>query len=283
MSKTLSTALVIVLVVAVVGVSQAFYTVHQTQKAIVLMLGKPLPGVKAPGLHYKIPFVQSVVHFDVRVLEYDSQPKEILTEDKKAMVVDNYTKWRIRNPLTFYKTVNNVNQAQNRLDEIIYSNVREALGNYTLTQIVSKKRADIMSKVSIKSSEQSLPLGIEVLDVRIKRTDLPTENEMAIFGRMKAERQRQAKQYRSEGEEEAAKITSQADREKTVVLAEAQRQADVIRGIGDANATRIYADAYNKAPDFYSFQRSLQAYKISLESNTQLYLTPDNRFFRHIR
>lgn len=278
-----SAVLLILLVLVVIGMIQTFFTVHETRRAIVLQLGKPVGGVREPGLHFKLPFVQNVIHFDSRILEYDAKPAEILTSDKKALVVDNFSKWRISDPLAFYQTVRTFAGAQARLDDIIYSQLRVALGRYTLTQIVSSKRSEIMQQVTQRSSELIEEFGIEVLDVRIKRTDLPTENERAIFGRMRAERERQAKQYRSEGQEEAAKIRSTADREKSVLLADAKQKAEALRGEGDAEAIRVYAESLGRDPEFYAFKRSLDAYVKTFGGETKVVLTPESRFFRFLQ
>ncbi len=275
--------LIALLVLLLIVVSQCFFTVHQTQKAIVLQLGKPVGDPRGPGLHGKLPFVQNVIFFDSRILEYDSDPAEILTADKKNLVVDNYSKWRIKEPLKFYRTVRTIPSAQARLDDIIYSQLRVSLGRHTLTEIVSAKRPKIMENVTRNASETINAYGIEVVDVRIKRTDLPPENERAIYGRMRAERERQAKQYRSEGQEEAAKIRSAADKDKEVILAEADRKAEGTRGEGDAQATAIYAQALEQSPDFYAFKRSLDAYKNSFKDNTRMILTPDNPFLEYLR
>nr|WP_284710832.1 protease modulator HflC [Desulfovibrio aminophilus] len=263
--------------------TQTAFVVHQTETAIVVQLGKPVSAALKPGLHFKLPLVQSVTFFDARVLDYDAKRAEILTEDKKAMVVDHYTKWRITDPLLFYQTVRTEAGAQARLDDITYAALREALGRHTLIEVVSEKRTEIMDQVVKQSQELLSPYGILVVDVRIKRTDLPPENERAIFGRMQAERERQAKQYRSEGQEEAAKIKAQADKERTVILAEAERQASTIRGAGDAQATRTYAEAYGQSPEFYAFKRSLEAYESSLKDNTRLVLTPGSPFLRYFQ
>ncbi|WP_415517639.1 MAG: protease modulator HflC [Desulfovibrio aminophilus] len=276
-------ALVAGAVLLLLVLTQTAFVVHQTETAIVVQLGKPVTGALKPGLHFKLPLVQSVTFFDARVLDYDAKRAEILTEDKKAMVVDHYTKWRITDPLLFYQTVRTETGAQARLDDITYAALREALGRHTLIEVVSEKRTEIMEQVVKQSQELLSPYGILVVDVRIKRTDLPPENERAIFGRMQAERERQAKQYRSEGQEEAAKIRAQADKERTVLLAEAERQASTIRGEGDAKATRTYAEAYGQSPEFYAFKRSLEAYESSLKDNTRLVLTPGSPFLRYFQ
>jgi membrane protease subunit HflC len=260
-----------------------FYTVDETQTAIVLELGRPVGGAKTPGLHFKKPLIQQVTRFDARVLEYDAQPAEILTKDKKNMIMDSYLKWKIIDPLMFYRTVQTVQGAQSRLDDIVYAELRVALGRFTMTEIVQQGRGQIMADVTKKSTEIISQYGIEVVDVRIKRTDLPPENERAIFGRMRAERERQAKQYRSEGQEEAVKIKSAADRERTVLIAEAERESAVLRGEGEAQAARIYADALQRSPELFAFKRSMDAYERAFKDNTRVILTPDSGFLRFLR
>ncbi len=266
------------------AILQCVFTVDQTETAILLQLGKPVGEENyAPGLHFKLPFVQNVIYFDSRVLEYDAPAAEIITKDKKNMVVDNYSRWRIVNPLQFYRTVRNIQGGMARIDDIVYSQLREALGRYLLTEIVATERSTIMDEVSTKANVLLKDYGIQIIDVRIKRTDLPQENQMAIYGRMQAERERQAKQYRSEGREEAAKITTAADRERTVMLAEAQREAETARGEGEAVATGIYAKALEQDPEFYAFVRTMDAYKKSVQGETRLILSPESEFFRYFR
>lgn len=265
------TIVIVLLVVAVVG-SQCFFTVHQTQTALVLQLGEPLNKVYEPGLHFKMPFIQNVVYFDSRVLDYEARSREAFTVDKKAIVLDNYARWKIINPLQFYRTMRTIPGAQARLDDVVYSQLRALVGAYTLTEVVSSHRAAIMKEVTNKVSALMHSYGVEVLDVRIKRTDLPPENQRAIFGRMRAERERQAKQYRSEGEEESTRIRSDADRQRAVILAEAAREAQITRGTGDARAASVYAQSYNKAPQFYAYQRWLEAMRKSLKENSKMVL-----------
>ena len=281
--KTSSLVTAIVVFCVVVAAVQTFFIVDQTETAIVLQLGKPVGSTVGPGLHAKIPFIQNVIFFDARLLDYDAKAAEILTLDKKNMVVDNYAKWRITNPLLFYRTLHTVRHAQARLDDIIYAEVRVALGQYTLQDVVASKRGNIMGEVTKKSTTLLAPYGIEVVDVRIKRTDLPKENAQAIYSRMRAERERQAKLYRSEGLEQTEKIKSGAKRDRTVILAEAQRQAEVIRGQGDAQATAIWAEAINKSPEFFAFVRSLQAYRKATTTNTRVFLAPDSPFLKFMR
>jgi membrane protease subunit HflC len=257
--------------------------VHQTEKAIVLQLGEPVGEVMGPGLHVKMPFIQNIIYLDARILEYDANPAEVLTSDKKALLLDNYARWRITDPLLFYRTVRTIRSAQARLDDIVYSQMRVFLGRYPLSEVISSKRSVIMEEVTKRSSELLKDYGMEVVDVRIKRADLPPENQRAIFGRMRAERERQAKQYRSEGQEEATKIRSLADRERAVMLAEARRSAEVIKGDGEAEATRVYAAALQQAPEFYAFKRSLEAYEKSLKGKTRIIMSSDEDFFNYLQ
>jgi len=247
------TILVVILFIMALAVSQALFVVDQTQQAIVIMMGKPMKGTYEPGLHFKLPLVQQVVHFEKRILLYDAAPTEILTKDKKNLVVDNYTKWKIVNPLKFYTTVKNVRGAQARLDDIVYAHLRVELGQHNLSDIVSKSRSEIMATVTDKSARRAQDYGISVVDVRIKRADLPEQNEKHVFDRMRAERERQAKQYRSEGEEESKKITAKADMERTIILAKASKEAEQTKGEGDAKSIKIYADAYHKDLKFFEF------------------------------
>ena len=278
---------IIFLLALVVGgfvLSSAAFTVDETQTAIVIQLGRPV-GDEAlgPGLHFKLPLVQNVVFFDARILDFDAKPEEITTTDKKYMNVDSYTKWKIVNPLTFYTKVRTIQGARARLDDIVRSQLRVALGRYTLIEVVSHKRQEIMAAVTKRSKELLDPYGIEVLDVRIKRTDLPAENARSIYGRMKAERERQAKQYRSEGREASARIKAAADKERTIILADANKQAEILRGEGDALATKTYADALGQSPDFYAFTRSLEAYRKGFGKNAKFILTPKSPFLRYMQ
>lgn len=266
--------LVSVLVVIFVALlSQSYFTVHQTQKAIVLQLGEPLSEVYGPGLHFKLPFIQKVVYFDGRVLDYEARSREAFTVDKKAIVLDNYARWRITNPLQFYRTMRSIPGAQARLDDVVYSQLRALIGAYTLTQVVSSHRAEIMKEVTDRVSALMKPFGVDVLDVRIKRTDLPTENQRAIFDRMRAERERQARQYRSEGEEESTRIRSDADRQSALIIAEATREAQMERGRGDAKAAGEYSKAYEKSPDFYAYQRWLEAMRKAFHENSKMVIS----------
>ena len=267
----------------VVLLQQSLFIVQQTQQALVIQLGHPLDKVYRPGLHIKLPFIQNVVYFDARILDYDARPAEALTSDLKSMVLDNYARWKIVDPLRFYRTMRTEANAQARLDAVIYSQIRAHIGRHTLTEVVNDKRTAIMDSVTAKTSQQMSEFGIKIVDVRIKRTDLPAENQRAIFDRMRAERERQATQYRSEGSEESTKIRSEADKERALILAEANKKSQVLRGEGDAEAARIYADAFSKSPEFFSFQRGLEALRKSLGDNTRMVLTPDSPLLQPIK
>ena len=273
----------VVVVVAVILLQQSLFIVNQTQQALVIQLGQPQDKVYRPGLHFKIPFIQTVVYFDARILDYDARPAEALTSDLKTIVLDNYARWRIEDPLRFYRTMRTELNAQARLDAVIYSQIRAHVGRHTLTEVVADQRTEIMDSVTAKASEQMKEFGIGIVDVRIKRTDLPAENQRAIFDRMRAERERQATQYRSEGAEQSTKIRSGAEKERALILADANKKAEVLRGEGDAEAARIYAEAFSQSPEFFSFQRSLEALRKSLSDNTSMVLTPDSPLLQSIK
>ena len=261
----------------------AAYRVPQWMQAIVVQLGEPVRTVQEPGLYWKLPLIQNVLYFDRRLLDYNASPREILTKDKQQLVVDNYSRWRIRDPLQFYRTVRNEEGAQSRLDDIIYSNLRETLGRHTLREIINEKRAVLMEQVTKRSDEKARDYGIEVVDVVIKRADLPEKNELNVFSRMRTERERQAKKFRAEGDEEARKIRSESDKQVQILLAEARNKAEVIRGEGDALAVKIFADAYGRDPEFYQLVRTLEAYRKSLGEDTAVILSPNSDFFRYLK
>lgn len=282
MKKPASIAIVI-LGLMLLTAYQAAFTVDQTEKALVLQFGKPISADLEPGLHFKVPFIQDVIHLDARLLDYDAKPEEILTKDKKNMVVDSYAKWRITDTLQFYKNFKTIRGAMARLDDIIRGGLREVMGRYQLHEVVSDTRQQLMDEVTLKARVAMTEFGIEVMDVRIKRTDLPEANERAVFERMRAERVRKAKQYRAEGQEESAKIRAEAERKRTIIIAEAQKKAEILRGEGDAEATGIYAKAYTESPEFYAFKRSLEAYEKSLKDNTSIIMTPESPFLKHFK
>jgi membrane protease subunit HflC len=274
---------VVSLGVLLVIASRTFYAVSETEQVVITQLGRPVRLVKAPGLHLKVPFLQQLTFFEDRLLDYDAAPAPVITRDKKNLVVDNYAKWHVSDPLLFLQTVHDEVGAQARLDDIIYSKVREQLGLHDLVEVIASKREPIMRAVTAGSHAASMAYGIAVIDVRIKRADLPPENAQAVYGRMRTEREREAKRYRSEGQEEALKIRAETDKQKTIMLAEAYEQEQAIRGEGDAAAMRVYAKAFQQDPDFFAFSRTLEAYRKSLKGKTTLLLPPQMEFLKYLR
>jgi len=276
------TLLIILIVVILFLANLSLFIVDETKQAIVLQFGKPIRAIKEPGLNWKLPFIQNVVLFEDRLLVYDAVPTEIITKDKKTLIVDNYARWKIIDPLKFLQTVRDLNGAQARLDDIIYSELRVDLGLFDMSEIVSERREGIMKRVTEISNEKANTYGIEIVDVRIKRVDLPPENEKYIFDRMKAERERIAKQYRAEGQEESAKIIAETEREKTVILAEAYKTAQTLKGEGEAESVRIYAESFNQDPEFYKFYRTLEAYRKTFKEKTTVLLSTDSEFLKYL-
>lgn len=271
----------ILLAVLVIGTLSALFTVNQTQSALVLRLGRVRDVITEPGLHLKIPFIEDVVRYDARILDLDPPPEQIILADQKRIDVDTYTRFRINNPLQFFQAVRTEEAARTRLREIVNNVTRRVLGNAMLLSLLSAEREQMMQDMRNQVNEAAKNLGIDVIDVRLRRADLPPEASQAIYRRMESERQREAAEARAQGIERSQQIRARADRERTVLLAEAQRQSQVLRGQGDGEANRIYADAFGKDPNFFAFYRSLDAYRQSLSSdNTTYVLTPDSDFFR---
>ncbi len=274
---------VLIIAVILVTINLSVYTISMVEQAVITQLGKPVKNVDEPGLHFKIPFIQKITKFPKQLLDYDSAPTEILTKDKKNLLIDNYAKWRILNSLKLLQTVRDTNGAQSRLDDIIYSELRVELGRHNLIDIVSTTRDEIMKLVTKRTNEKAKEYGISVLDVRIKRADMPQEIANSIYNRMRTERERIAKEYRAQGKEEAQKIRAKTDKEKIVLLAEAYKKEQGIRGEGDAESIKIYAKSLEKDPEFYSFIRSMEAYKILFKEKSTIILPPDTEFFRFLK
>jgi membrane protease subunit HflC len=275
-------AIIIAGIIVVFVLSSAMFTVNMTQSAIILELQRPKETITEPGLYFKIPFIQKVRFFSNQLLDNDSPPAEVITKDKKNLLIDNFTVWRIINPLKFLETVRNETNARSRLDDILFSELRVEIGTHDLIDIVTETREVIMAKVSAEANIKAGEYGISVVEVRIKRTDLPPEIANSIFNRMRTERERIAKEYRSEGNEEAIKIRAGTDKEKTILIAEAYKTEQTIRGEGDGIATTIYAEAFEKDPKFYSFIRSMEAYKKSMKADTTILLSEDSDFLKHL-
>ena len=280
MAKNLA---VLIIAVILVTINLSVYTISMVEQAVITQLGKPVRNVDEPGLHFKIPFIQKITKFPKQLLDYDSAPTEILTKDKKNLLIDNYAKWRILNSLKLLQTVRDTNGAQSRLDDIIYSELRVELGRHNLIDIVSTTRDEIMKLVTKRTNEKAKEYGISVLDVRIKRADMPQEIANSIYNRMRTERERIAKEYRAQGKEEAQKIRAKTDKEKIVLLAEAYKKEQGIRGEGDGESIKIYAKSLEKDPEFYSFIRSMEAYKVLFKEKSTIILPPDTEFFRFLK
>jgi modulator of FtsH protease HflC len=283
MSRTFITGGVVALLV-LIGVSMsAFFTVDQAHQALVLQFGAPVRPIEDPGLHLKTPW-QSVVSFDRRLLDIDTDPQEVTMLDQKRLVVDAFARYRIVNPLQFYQAVGSEAGMRVRLSTIVVSKLRDVLGKVPFVAVLSEQRAQLMKQITDQVVAEAQSFGVRVFDVRIMRADLHPDNSAAIYGRMQTERERQAKQERAEGGQAAQTIRAQADRDRTVILAEAQKQAQILRGQGDAEATGIFADAFNRDPQFYEFYRSLQAYRQAFgEGATTMVLSPDSEFMKYFR
>ena len=276
--------IIIAVVVVLFGLNLVFFTVNEIQQAVIIQFGEPVKIIKEPGIYFKLPTpIQKIEFFSDRLLDYDSPPSTIPTKDKKFLVLDNYARWRIIDPQVFLETLRNEQGAIGRLNQIIFYELRNELGQHTQSEIVSINRELLMREVTLRSNEAAQPYGIEVVDVRIKRADYPEENKNAVFNRMRAERDREAKRYRSEGAEAALKIRAETDFEAAQISAEAYEKSQGIRGEGDAEALKIYAAAYKKGSNFYQLTRTLEAFEKSLDEKTMLVQPADTDFFKYLK
>lgn len=283
MTKTFSLTL-FTAVVALLLASQSAFIVRETEQIVVLQFGEPVTRHTEPGLKFKIPFIQNLKVFDQRVLDVDPSPEEIILADQKRLVVDTFARYRITDMLEFSKSLSTEEQANSRLNNIINSTLRSVLGAATLVDVLSEKRAKLMADVRRQVNTSVNRLGIEIVDVRIGRADLPDQTSQSIFARMRTEREREAAEFRAQGQELAQEIRSRADKERTVLLAEAERESQISRGLGDETAIRTYADALKKDPEFYAFYRTMEAYKQGLAGEgTTLVLSPEGDFFRFFK
>ncbi len=282
MKRSLATIIAVLLVIlGILGYSSVF-SVHETRQALVLQFGNPIKTVQDSGLNFKTPFVQNVQYMEKRILDFDAPPVEAVAADKKRIVVDAYARFRISQPLKFYQTVNNEVTARNRLAPIINSSMRNVIGRVKLEVLLSAKRDELMQEIRRLVNDEAIKLGIEIVDVRIKRADLPEANSQAVYELMRAERKRIATEIRAEGAERSQKITATADRERVVLLAVAQKQSEITRGEGDAQRNNVFANAYKEDPEFFGFYRSLQAYRTALQSSdTTMVLSPNSDFFNY--
>ncbi len=274
-----------VLAAVAVTAASSLFTVQQTQQVLITQLGDPIRVIETPGLHVKIPFIQSVITFDRRLLDFDAPGEEVILGDQRRLIIDSFTRYRITDPLRFYQTVGATEQGiRARLNSIVSSSLRRVLGNEPLLSVLSTDRARIMGEIRTQVNNESRQFGIEVVDVRIRRADLPEENTNAILQRMQSERERVAREARAEGAEVAQRVRAGAERERTVLLAEAQAQSDVLRGQGEQEAIRLVAEAFSKDIEFFQFWRSMQAYREAFsEGHTRMVMTPDSEFFRYFR
>ncbi|WP_198376987.1 protease modulator HflC [Neoroseomonas rubea] len=273
------------LAVIVVTATSTLFTVHQTQQVLITQFGQPIRVIREPGLQAKIPFIQSVISFDQRLLDFDAPGEEVILGDQRRLIVDSFTRYRITDPLVFYQTVGATEGGiRARLNSIVSASLRRVMGNEPLLSVLSADRTRIMGEIQRQVNVEARQFGIEVVDVRIRRADLPQENTQAILQRMQSERERVAREARAEGAEVAQRVRAGAERERTVLLAEAQAQSDVLRGQGEQEALRLVADAFQRDLDFFQFWRSMQAYREAFaEGNTRMVMTPDSEFFRYFR
>jgi len=273
-------ALLLLLLLLIVGYSSVF-TVQQTEQALVVRFGAPVQVVTDPGLHFKVPFTDTVIPIDKRILDLENPAQEVIASDQKRLVVDAFARYRIKDALHFYQSVGSIQAANLQLTTLLNSALRRVLGEVTLIQVVRDQREALMGRIRDQLDHEAGNYGIQVVDVRIRRADLPDQNSQAVYQRMKTERQREAAEFRAQGNQKAQEIRSNADRESTVIVAEANSKAEQTRGEGDAERNRLFAEAYSKDPDFFAFYRSMTAYENGFKSNdTRFLLRPDSDFFR---
>jgi len=283
MNRGIVTAVLIVLGALGMVAYSALFVVDQRFQALVLQFGEPIRVVKAPGLQVKMPFVQNVVYMDKRLLGLDAPTEEVLAADQKRLVVNAFARYKIVDPLRFYQAVGTDAVARSRLGTVVNSSIRRVLGSAPLSSMLTADRSQLMRQISDLVNQEAAEMGIEMVDVRIKRADLPEATSVAIYRRMQAEREREAKEIRAQGFETSQRIKSRADRERTVLIAEAKRDAEVLRGQGDAQSIAIFAEAFGRDIDFFTFYRSMQAYREALgAANTTFVMSPDSEFFRFL-
>jgi len=265
-----------------IGLYGSMFTVYQTNQVIVVRLGQPIRVVTDPGLNFKVPVLESVISVDKRIVDLENPAQEVITSDQKRLVVDAFARYRINDALKFYQTIGAIEGANARLSTLLNSALRRVLGEATTIDVVRNKREQLMSQVRMQLEGEAQSFGVAVIDVRIRRADLPEQNSQAVYQRMQTERQREAAEFRAQGSQRSQEIRARADRDVTVLIAEAQSKGEQTRGEGDAERNRIYAEAYGRDPDFFTFYRSMQAYESGLRSNdTRMVLKPDSDFFRY--
>lgn len=282
--RSLLAALVVLLGAAAVGVYASAFIVHQNEQALVLRFGEPKRVIRQPGLNWKLPFVDTVEYFDKRILDLDTSEQEVTAADQKRLVVDAFARYRITDPLLFFQNVRDERRVRIVLDPIVSSAIRRVLGSASLLDVVKDKREELMREIAKQVNREGKDYGMEVVDVRIKRADLPQQNLQSVFQRMQADRIREATELRAQGEALANRIRADADRQVTVIKAEANKKSEQIRGEGDGERNRIFADAYNRDPNFFAFYRSMLAYEQSLSAkDTRLVISPNSEFFKYFQ
>lgn len=275
--------LTLAILVAIMFASSMFFVVDQTEQAVIFQFGEPVRVVKNPGLNLKVPFVQNVLHFDARIQEISTEDKEVIASDQKRVIINAFVKYKIVDPTLYYTTVRDEIGFRSKFSTILDSSLRQVIGEVPLNSLLSQKRGDVMEKIQDVVSSKAKQFGVEIIDVRITRSDLPEANSNAIFKRMQTDREREAREIRAEGDETAQKIRANTDKEKTFLLAEARKKAEILMGEGDAMANKIYARSYSKDPDFFDFYRSMQAYRTSLNGEkTKIIVSPDSEFFKNM-
>jgi membrane protease subunit HflC len=273
--------LILLFIAAIVAYSSLF-TVQQTEQVLVVRLGKPVDIATEPGLHFKAPFIDTVIPVDKRILDLENASQEVIASDQKRLVVDAFARYRIKDALQFYQSVGSIQAANLQLTQLLNASLRRVLGEVTLIQVVRDEREALMGRIRNQLDKEAEGYGIQVVDVRIRRADLPEQNSQAVYQRMKTEREREAAEFRAQGGQKAQEIRANADREATVIVAEANSTAEQTRGEGDAERNRLFAEAYGKDPDFFAFYRSMTAYENGLKSNdTRFLLKPDSDFFKY--
>ncbi len=270
-------------IVAIVFAFSTFFVVDQTEQAVIFQFGNPVRVVKNPGLNIKVPLVQNVLHFDTRLQEINTEDKEVIAADQKRLIINAFVKYKIIDPVLYYTTVRDESGFKNKFSTILDSSLRQVIGEIPLNDLLSEKRSDVMEKIQDVVDAKAKQFGVEIVDVRITRSDLPEANSAAIYKRMQTDREREAKEIRAEGDEIAKKIRANTDKERIFLLSEARKKAEILMGEGDAAANKIYAKSYSKDPEFFEFYRSMRAYKNSLNGkNTKIIISPDNDFFKNM-
>ena len=273
-----------IVIIAIIIFFNALFIVRQTQQTLILQFGDPIRIIQKPGLNIKIPLIQSAIYYDVRILEFDAEVEEVILSDQKRLLVDAFIRYKIVDPLKFYQAVGNENGFKARVTGLLSGSLRRVMGGDPLEVVLSQDRTSLMEKIQEGINLEAVNFGVSIVDVRIKRADLPKANSEAIFGRMRAEREKEARQFRAEGAEESQKIKARAEKNKVIIVAEAKKKSQIIKGLGDGEAIKIYANAFNKDKEFFAFYRSMEAYKQAFlegEDDPTLILSPDSDFFKY--